>query len=139
MTVGASVILENNENQILLIHRRDNDLWGLPAGSTEINESPLDTAIREVEEETEIQLDRNDLNLMQVFGGEDFFYVYPNGDQCSNVVISYTAKIREQVAKKETFETKDAVWFNRSKLPTNIATHELIILEYFFSEKRKNL
>lgn len=134
VTVGASVILVNEEGQILLIHRKDNGLWGLPAGSTEIKEAPIDTAIREVEEETGIQLTQNELNLVQVFGGENFFYTYPNGDQCSNVVISYSATIKKsQDIAKITSETDDADWFYPSKLPSNIAHHEQIILKYFFN------
>ncbi|WP_424685908.1 NUDIX hydrolase [Enterococcus sp.] len=137
VTVGASVILLNEDNQILLIHRRDNGLWGLPAGSTEINEAPVDTAVREVEEETGLRLRRDELALIQVFGGEDFFYTYPNGDQCSNVIISYSARIKTQKLTKITLETNDASWFSPSDIPTTIAKHEKIILKYFLDKNRR--
>lgn len=135
VTVGASVIISNEENKILLIHRKDNDLWGLPAGSTEINEHPEETAVREVLEETGICLKRNDLTLIQVFGGEEFFYIYPNGDKCSNVVISYGAKVENSSVVTNTTETKNAVWCDSSNLPLNIANHELVMINYFLKNK----
>lgn len=46
--VGACVILINNENEILLQLRTDNNCWGLPGGSMEIGESLIEVAKREV-------------------------------------------------------------------------------------------
>lgn len=139
VTAGSSVIILNDKDQILMIHRSDNSLWGLPAGSTEIKESPADTAIREVFEETGITLDPNRLNLLQVFGGKDFFYTYPNGDQCSNVVTSYYTQVKGGDLLKISAETDDIRWFESSSLPVNIATHEKIILNYFYNYKNWKL
>lgn len=81
VTVGASAVILDRDSSVLLIKRNDNNLWALPAGSTEINENPQTTAIREIQEETGLLVNEDDLTLIQVFGGEDFFYTYPNGDQ----------------------------------------------------------
>lgn len=29
------------------------------------------------------------LNLITIYSGKDFYYVYPNGDKCANVIASY--------------------------------------------------
>ena len=47
----VAVVL-NDQGQLLLIHKTDNDLWALPGGGHEIGESIADTVVREVKEET---------------------------------------------------------------------------------------
>jgi ADP-ribose pyrophosphatase YjhB (NUDIX family) len=49
---AASAIVTNHEGKILLHRRSDNDLWALPGGSMDIGESISETAVREVKEET---------------------------------------------------------------------------------------
>lgn len=58
--VGASGCYLEWENKILLLkqaaHSLEQATWGVPGGKIEKNESPLDTAVRELFEETGIQL-----------------------------------------------------------------------------------
>ena len=49
---AASAIITNDEGKILLHRRSDNDLWALPGGAMEIGESIAETVVREVKEET---------------------------------------------------------------------------------------
>ena len=49
---AASAIVVDNEGNILLHRRSDNDLWALPGGTMEISESIAETVVREVKEET---------------------------------------------------------------------------------------
>ncbi len=51
-TIGVFGILLDEQQCVLLCHRRDFDLWNLPGGGLEANESPWEGAIREVREET---------------------------------------------------------------------------------------
>lgn len=50
--VGSTVIVLNDEKQILLQLRSDIKMWGLPGGAMEPGESLEDTARRELFEET---------------------------------------------------------------------------------------
>ena len=52
LKLGAFAIILNEENEVLLSHRRDMDLWNLPGGGIEDSETPWDAVIREVKEET---------------------------------------------------------------------------------------
>lgn len=133
---GVSVIIYHKE-KILLIERKDNGLWGMPAGSIEINEAPVEAAIREVMEETGLIIEKEELKLVNVYGGPDFFYTYPNGDQCSNVVTSYAAVRFSGDLLTETDETINAKFFCYESLPKNIAKHERIMIDYFRSEYKK--
>jgi ADP-ribose pyrophosphatase YjhB (NUDIX family) len=51
-SIGVFAIIFNQENQVLLCHRRDMDVWNLPGGGLERSETPWAGVIREVYEET---------------------------------------------------------------------------------------
>lgn len=55
--VGVSVFLINANREILIGHRTPDNLWGLPGGGMIAGETPRDTAVREIEEETGIIID----------------------------------------------------------------------------------
>lgn len=56
---GATILVFNNNNELLLNLRSDTLDWGIPGGGKELNETLEECAIRELKEET--NLDVNDL------------------------------------------------------------------------------
>jgi mutator protein MutT len=54
----ARAIIRRHDGRILLGYKTKSKAWELPGGKAEAEESPLDTAIREVREETGIDLDK---------------------------------------------------------------------------------
>jgi ADP-ribose pyrophosphatase YjhB (NUDIX family) len=68
-TIGAFAIIFDDAGHVLLCHRRDMDLWTLPGGGMESGELPTDAAIREVKEET--GLDVTIRRLVGVYGKPD--------------------------------------------------------------------
>ena len=76
----ARVILYNRENKtVLLIHRLKNgrDYWVIPGGGAESDETPVDTAIREINEELTIHLKSADLTQLFEYKSQEnehFFY-----------------------------------------------------------------
>jgi ADP-ribose pyrophosphatase YjhB (NUDIX family) len=50
--VGADAAIFNDEGEILLMERADGSGWCLPCGWVEANERPIDAVVREVREET---------------------------------------------------------------------------------------
>mgnify|MGYP001022199321 CR=1 FL=1 len=59
-TTGAFAIIFDDEDRVLLCHRRDMDAWNLPGGGLEPGELPDECVVREVREETglEVAVDR---------------------------------------------------------------------------------
>jgi len=49
---SVNVIVVNDDEQILLIRRTDNDNWAVPGGAIDLGESLAQAAIRETREET---------------------------------------------------------------------------------------
>jgi ADP-ribose pyrophosphatase YjhB (NUDIX family) len=53
---AASAIVVDEAGRILLIRRSDNALWSIPGGAMEVGERIADAAIREVREETGLEV-----------------------------------------------------------------------------------
>jgi 8-oxo-dGTP diphosphatase len=74
--IGAGIILLNSKNEILLL-LRDNkpdipfpNMWDIPGGKIENNESPEEAVRREIEEEMEID-DLGKIKLFNIFTSEN--------------------------------------------------------------------
>ncbi|WP_074013894.1 NUDIX domain-containing protein [Candidatus Sodalis sp. SoCistrobi] len=89
LLAGANVIILNEEGHILL-QQRLNGNWGLPGGLLEIRESLEETARREVLEETGLELD--ELLLLNVFSGMNYFFTLPNQDQFHVITALYLCR-----------------------------------------------
>ena len=95
--VGATTLVFNDKNELLLNLRADTNTWGIPGGSMELYETIEETAIRELKEETGIRAD--ELELVTVLSGKDFYFEYPNGDKMCTVIVlfkvlNYSATIK---------------------------------------------
>lgn len=89
ISVGATILVRSKVGEILLQKRSDTKTWGLPGGGMEPGENLEQTARRELQEETGLIV--QDLRLIDVFSGPDYFFVYPNGDQVHTVIVLYEA------------------------------------------------
>jgi 8-oxo-dGTP pyrophosphatase MutT (NUDIX family) len=115
---GASVIIFNAENKVLMLHRSDNDSWCFPGGALELGESLREAAIREVFEETGLEV--TELELMDVFSGKDLYYKYPNGDEVYNVdAVFITRQYKGEL--KINNESRQARFFDIRDIPENIS------------------
>jgi len=55
--VGAFAIIFDNRDRVLLCLREDLGIWNLPGGGAERGESPWEAVVREVEEETGLEVE----------------------------------------------------------------------------------
>ena len=116
---GACVILVNEKDEILLHHRKEQDIWGLPGGAMELKESLEDTARREVFEE--INLVCRQLHLLNVFSGPELYHQYPDGNEVYNVTVAYICSDYSGHIEVDPREGRDAKFFPIDALPSNLS------------------
>ena len=56
-TIGVFATIFDEDNRVLFCHRTDYDLWNLPGGCLEKEETPWEGVIREVKEETGLDVE----------------------------------------------------------------------------------
>ncbi|MGR2805336.1 NUDIX domain-containing protein [Vibrio harveyi] len=115
MIPGVAAVILNESNQLLLQKKSDGS-WSLPAGMIEPGESPSQAVIREVREETGLAVEVE--RVLGVFGGEGFGFAYPNGDQVEYTVIMFKCQQTGQFAEDLDEETSELAWFSKSDMPT---------------------
>ncbi len=87
---AASIIVLDDQNRVLLGKRADNHMWGYSGGSVEIDEKIEDCAKRELLEE--MGLEALDIEFFCVNSGAEVHYIYPNGDEVSNIEIVFICR-----------------------------------------------
>ena len=135
LVCGASVIVENEKGEILLILRSDNKCWAYPGGAVDINEVVEVAAKRELFEETGITA--NILELFGVFSGKELYYIYPHGDEVSNVDVVYLCNDYTGEARADLTESDEAMFFSLESLPENISPPCVPALKKYRELKRK--
>ncbi len=122
---GAAAIIVNKKGQILMQSRADRDKWGLPGGCQELGESFKDTIIREVKEETNLDVFESDLELVDIVSGASRRNDYPNGDVVINNTALYCIRNYSGELKWDA-ESKDMKFFDLDNLPENQNDPDLI-------------
>jgi ADP-ribose pyrophosphatase YjhB (NUDIX family) len=126
--VGATVLILDKENRLLLLKRIDNESWGPPGGAVEPGELVEEAARRESLEET--GLVTGELTLFNVFSGPEQYYRYPNGDEVYNVTIVYLC--RDAAGKIQLSEEhKEWQYFPVTNIPTPLSPPILPIIKKF--------
>ena len=113
--VGATVLVFNDENELLLNLRSDTGDWGIPGGLKELNETLEECAKREIREETNLEI--NDLKLLSVLSGKDYYFKYPNNDELDCVIVLYEARDYSGDLKINDDESTKLEFFSLDNLP----------------------
>jgi ADP-ribose pyrophosphatase YjhB (NUDIX family) len=106
---GVSAIVRDSEGRILLVRNADDNLWTLPGGIVEPDESPKDATVREMQEETGLLVDP--VRIFGVYGGPQFRVTYPNGDVVSFVSTVFECKVVSGAMAPDHEETLDVRYF----------------------------
>ena len=122
---GAAAIILNKEGKILLQNSTIVNRWMLPGGCQELGETFEETIIREVKEETNLDVNINELNLINIVSGPIRKHKYPNGDIVFNNTVLYEIKNYTGVLKA-TDESKELKFFDLNEIPENLLDMDLI-------------
>lgn len=112
--VYGSMALRDAHGRTLFIHRRDNNLWGLPGGVMELNEDVETAARRELFEET--GLEAGPVRLTGIQTDPAYDVTYPNGDQVQQFVACFTAQVAGGTLRPDQTETRGAAWLTPAQL-----------------------
>jgi 8-oxo-dGTP pyrophosphatase MutT (NUDIX family) len=110
---GVTAVVFDDAGRVLLGERADNGQWALIAGVMDPGEQPAETAVREVYEETAVQVvpERITSVLTQPTT------TYPNGDQCDYVDITFRCRAVGGEARVNDDESLAVGWFSLDDLP----------------------
>lgn len=135
---GAAAIIVNKDGQILLQSRADRDKWGVPGGCQELGERFEDTVIREVKEETNLDVTEDNLELIGIVSGNSRRNEYPNGDVVINNTALYCVRNYSGELKWDS-ESKEMRFFDLDNLPDNQNDTDLIEIykNYIVKSKTK--
>jgi ADP-ribose pyrophosphatase YjhB (NUDIX family) len=81
---SVTAIVPNDHDALLLVHKTDNDLWALPGGAMDVGEFMADTVVREVKEETGIDVEVT--GVVGIYTNPNHVMAYDDGEvrqQCS--------------------------------------------------------
>lgn len=101
---AASAIVVDDKGRILLHRRRDNELWALPGGKMELGETLAGCAVREVEEET--GLDVEVTTIVGTYTDPRHVFAYDDGEVRQEFSICFLARIvdGQLTVSEESFE-----------------------------------
>ncbi|WP_239740164.1 NUDIX domain-containing protein [Mammaliicoccus sp. P-M59] len=111
--VGSNVIIEKDGK--ILLQKRSNGNWGLPGGLMEIGETLEHTAVREVYEESNLEI--SNLKLINLYSGNDYSFTLKNNDQINVVTALYYTNQFEGVMNTNNDETLDLKFVDPKELP----------------------
>ena len=125
-TIGVFGIIKDDKNRVLFCLRNDYDLWNLPGGGLENDESPWQGVIREVKEETGLTVE-----VVRLIG----VYSKPNKNE---IVFSFECKV---VGGNLTLneEARDIKYFSMNETPENTVKKQIERVKDFFENKNETI
>ncbi|WP_435108765.1 NUDIX hydrolase [Nocardiopsis synnemataformans] len=112
--VGVTAVVISEEGEVLLHRRADDGRWSTPGGILEPEEEPARAVVREVREETgvEVEVER----LTSVVAQEPF--TYPNGDRVQFLDLAFRCRPVGGAPDASGDESLDVRWFPPEALPS---------------------
>ena len=129
------IIIENNK--VLLVQQRKGN-WGFPKGRVEKNETECETAIREVKEETNIDVEIEDINKKYI----DTYFTKKN---VSKEVVFFLAKRIGGEIKPQEKEIQNVEWvdlleaINRITMKSTKELYRKVLTEENITGKYANI
>jgi len=129
MVTAAMCIIYDKEKGILFEKRSDNGMWCVPGGAIELGETLEQALVREVKEET--SLDIFNPKLFDVVA--NVHMIYPNKDEVYYTDIVYIVNEYAGTLKYDE-ESVELRWFKFDELPENILPTQIDYIRKFVND-----
>ncbi|WP_077192476.1 NUDIX hydrolase [Streptomyces lydicus] len=110
---SVTAVVRNDHGDILLIHKTDNDLWALPGGGHDVGERITQTVVREVEEETGISVEVED--IVGLYTDPEHVMAYDDGEVRQQFSICFHARPIAGTLRTSS-ESKEVRWVSPTDL-----------------------
>ncbi|MFF2076354.1 NUDIX hydrolase [Kitasatospora sp. NPDC058162] len=110
---SVTAVVTDTDGRLLLIHKTDNNLWALPGGGHDIGESVADTVVREVREETGIDVEV--AAVVGLYTDPGHVMAYDDGEVRQQFSICFRARPVGGVLRTSS-ESKEVRWVNPADL-----------------------
>ncbi|AXK85730.1 MULTISPECIES: NUDIX hydrolase [Nocardia] len=107
LKVAVSAFVQDKAGRILMIHRTDNNFFSLPGGGMEVGETVAGAVIREVAEETGIDVHPTD--VIGIFSDPGHVIAYDDGEVRQEFSICFAAEPIGGTARASS-ESKAVEW-----------------------------
>jgi ADP-ribose pyrophosphatase YjhB (NUDIX family) len=112
---AVSGLVRDERGGILLVRHANDGLWVFPGGILDVDEVPAEGVVREIREET--GLDVEVVRLLGVYGGPDFRISYRNGDEVSYFEAVFECRVVGGELSTSLDETLDVRFVAAGELP----------------------
>jgi 8-oxo-dGTP pyrophosphatase MutT (NUDIX family) len=116
---GASVVVERERGEVLLLRRSDTGEWCVPAGAAEVGDSFARTAINELKEEAGLIVDESDLVPFGCLSDPAFHLIeYPSGDITHCFAMCFAVRSWRGDLVHDAGEMAGLAFYDLAELPT---------------------
>lgn len=124
IVVAVSVFIQDDQGRLLMIRRADNDLYAIPGGQLELGETLTQAAVREVMEETGIDIEV--IGLVGIYSNPNHVLAYDDGEVRQEFSICFRARAVGG-ALRTSIESTAVHWVELANVP-NLDIHPSIRL-----------
>ena len=123
----------DDEGRLLLEHRVDNDLWALPGGTHDFGESIVETVIREIREETGLEVEVT--GLVGIYTDPRARIAYTDGEVRQQFTLSFRCRVLGGTLEKDS-ESQELRWVARDELDgLTIHPSMRLRIDHFFENR----
>jgi ADP-ribose pyrophosphatase YjhB (NUDIX family) len=133
LLVFATACVRDENDRLLWQFRADFGWWGLPGGILELDESLPQCVVREVKEETGLEV--QPVRLIGIYTSPDFDVTYPNGDEVQQVTAAFACRLTGGQLQADGAETLGLAWRRADDMPETAPWYRAMVADLLSGRK----